>query len=78
MTAASTTPTTPVGADGGLGRWWSDQVRDYLRLRRSLGFELAWDSHLLEEFTAELAGRGAAVVTVADASGAARGPGIRP
>lgn len=67
MTAASTTPTTPVGADGGLGRWWSDQVRDYLRLRRSLGFELAWDSHLLEEFTAELAGRGAAVVTVADA-----------
>jgi integrase len=67
MTPASTTATKRVGADGGLGKWWSDQVADYLRLRRSLGFELAWDERLLREFTAELAGRGVAVLTVAEA-----------
>jgi hypothetical protein len=47
--------------------WWADQVADYLRLRRSLGFKLAWDEHLLNRFTAFLASREVRVVTVADA-----------
>lgn len=79
MTAAITTRTapdpmtgpmtgcTPAGVDDRLGAWWSGQVADYLRLRRSLGFKLAWDEHLLDRFTADLASRGVAVVTVADA-----------
>jgi hypothetical protein len=71
MTAAisteHTTTTSPVAADGDLARWWSRQVRDYLRVRRSLGFKLAWDEHLLDRYTAELAGRGVEVLSVVDA-----------
>lgn len=64
MTAAIAT--TDAGANV-LAVWWSAQVEDYLRLRRSLGFKLAWDEHLLGKFTAELASRDVHVVTVADA-----------
>lgn len=67
MNAARTPVSALSSADGDLGAWWSGQVADYLRLRRSLGFKLAWDEHLLKAFTANLASRGVAVVTVADA-----------
>lgn len=30
---------------------WEEHVDDYLRLRRQLGFTLAWDEHLLDQFT---------------------------
>lgn len=33
---------------------WDEYVADYLRLRRQLGFTLAWDEHLLGQFTAHL------------------------
>lgn len=33
---------------------WDEHVADYLRLRRQLGFTLAWDEHLLGQFTAHL------------------------
>ena len=33
---------------------WSAHVADYLRLRRQLGFALAWDEHLLGQLTAHL------------------------
>jgi len=58
--------TAPIAATDA-GAWWSPQVEDYLRLRRSLGFKLAWDEHLLAKFTADLASRDVRVVTVADA-----------
>lgn len=35
-------------------RTWDEHVTDYLRLRRQLGFKLAWDEHLLGEFTSHL------------------------
>lgn len=57
----------PAPAADGLALWWSERVADYLGLRRSLGFKLAWDEHLLEEFTADLTGCGARVLTVAEA-----------
>lgn len=63
----STATSTASGVDGWLSGWWSSQVGDYLRLRRSLGFKLAWDEHLLDQFTADLASRGVRVITVADA-----------
>lgn len=47
--------------------WWATQVADYLRLRRSLGFKMTWDEHLLSRFTAFLASREVRVVTVSDA-----------
>lgn len=34
---------------------WDEHVTDYLRLRRQLGFKLAWDEHLLGQFTTHLA-----------------------
>jgi integrase/recombinase XerD len=46
---------------------WDEHVADYLRLRRQLGFTLAWDEHLLGQFTAHLAAAGAEAITVADA-----------
>lgn len=33
---------------------WAGHVADYLRLRRQLGFKLAWDEHLLGQFTVHL------------------------
>lgn len=33
---------------------WGTGVADYLRLRRQLGFTLAWDEHLLGQFTVHL------------------------
>lgn len=33
---------------------WDEHVSDYLRLRRQLGFKLAWDEHLLGQFTTHL------------------------
>lgn len=33
---------------------WDEHVADYLRLRRQLGFTLAWDKHLLSQFTQHL------------------------
>lgn len=33
---------------------WGEQVADYLRLRRQLGFKLSWEEHLLGEFTEHL------------------------
>jgi integrase/recombinase XerD len=64
MTAAIMTTDA---AGSGLAAWWSAQVEDYLRLRRSLGFGLVWDEQLLGKFTADLASRDVRVVTVADA-----------
>jgi integrase len=46
---------------------WTGHVEDYLRLRRSLGFGLVWDEHLLRRFTADLARSGIAVLRVDDA-----------
>lgn len=46
---------------------WAGHVADYLRLRRSLGFTLAWDEHLLGQFTTDLARSGASILTVTDA-----------
>lgn len=46
---------------------WEDHVADYLRLRRQLGFTLAWDEHLLGQFTAHLATAGIEAITVTDA-----------
>lgn len=37
---------------------WDEHVADYLRLRRQLGFSLAWDEHLLGQFTQHLAAAG--------------------
>lgn len=48
---------------------WTRRLEDYLQLRRSLGFALVWDEHLLRRFTADLAERGIEAVTVADAIG---------
>lgn len=67
MNAASTPVSASAGAVGDLHVWWSEQVADYLRLRRSLGFKLAWDEHLLGRFTTDLAERDIGVITVADA-----------
>lgn len=33
---------------------WDEHVADYLRLRRQLGFSLAWDEHLLGQFSTHL------------------------
>ena len=46
---------------------WTGHVEGYLKLRRSLGFDLARDEHLLRRFTADLAASGTAVLRVADA-----------
>lgn len=46
---------------------WAGRVEDYLKLRRSLGFALVWDEHLLRRFTVDLARSGITVLTVADA-----------
>lgn len=54
-------------APGTMEATWAGRVEGYLRLRRSLGFGLVWDEHLLRRFTADLAGRGVGVLTVADA-----------
>lgn len=59
MTAQSPTPQA--------GSWWSAQVGDYMQLRRSHGFTLRWDEHLLGKFTADLSDRDIRVLTVADA-----------
>lgn len=43
---------------------WDEHVADYLRLRRQLGFSLAWDEHLLGQLTAHLAAAGAKRLTI--------------
>lgn len=43
---------------------WDEHVADYLRLRRQLGFSLAWDEHLLGQFTQHLATAGIERLTV--------------
>lgn len=50
-----------------LAETWSGRVGGYLKLRRSLGFDLAWHEHLLRQFTTDLTASGIAVLTVADA-----------
>lgn len=60
-------PAATVAPSESLTDTWAGRVEDYLRLRRSLGFALAWDEHLLRRFTAHLAQSGIAVLTVADA-----------
>jgi integrase/recombinase XerD len=42
---------------------WDEHVADYLRLRRQLGFTLAWDEHLLGQFTAHLDAAGTSHLT---------------
>ena len=42
---------------------WDAHVADYLRLRRQLGFALAWDEHLLGQFTAHLDAAGVSHLT---------------
>lgn len=44
---------------------WEAHVADYLRLRRQLGFTLAWDEHLLDQFTTHLNAAGARRLTTA-------------
>ncbi|MEX0886324.1 MAG: tyrosine-type recombinase/integrase [Phycisphaeraceae bacterium] len=44
---------------------WDEHVADYLRLRRKLGFSLAWDEHLLGQFTGHLDSVGAERLTTA-------------
>ncbi|MDN5896960.1 MAG: tyrosine-type recombinase/integrase [Nocardioides sp.] len=46
---------------------WEDHVADYLRLRRQLGAGLAWDEHLLGQYTAHLAASGDETITVTGA-----------
>ncbi|MEP6815467.1 MAG: tyrosine-type recombinase/integrase [Marmoricola sp.] len=46
---------------------WDEHVADYLRLRRQLGFTLAWDEHLLGQFTEHLDTVGSAAITISDA-----------
>lgn len=46
---------------------WDEHVSDYLRLRRQLGFTLAWDEHLLGQFTRHLDAAGIPAITVAEA-----------
>lgn len=46
---------------------WDEHVADYLRLRRQLGFTLAWDEHLLGQFTKHLDTAGIQAITVTDA-----------
>lgn len=45
--------------------FWDEHVADYLRLRRQLGFTLAWDEHLLGQLTAHLDTAGASHLTTA-------------
>ena len=42
---------------------WGQHVADYLRLRRQLGFTLAWDEHLLGQLTAYLDTAGIELLT---------------
>ena len=42
---------------------WEAHVADYLRLRRQLGFTLAWDEHLLDQLTTHLNATGAGLLT---------------
>lgn len=42
---------------------WEEEVADYLRLRRQLGFKLAWDEHLLGQFTEHLDAAGTGHLT---------------
>lgn len=44
---------------------WDERVADNLRLRRQLGFTLAWDEHLLGQLTAHLNAVGASRLTTA-------------
>lgn len=44
---------------------WGEHAADYLRLRRQLGFTLAWDEHLLDQFTARLDAAGLQHLTTA-------------
>jgi integrase/recombinase XerD len=60
-------PAATVAPSESLTDTWAGRVEDYLRLRRSLGFALTWDEHLLRRFTADLARSGIAALTVADA-----------
>ena len=46
---------------------WDEHVADYLRLRRQLGFTLAWDEHLLDQFTKHLGAARIEQITVSDA-----------
>ena len=42
------------GRRGTVMTGWDQHIADYLRLRRQLGFTLAWDEHLLGQFTRHL------------------------
>lgn len=42
---------------------WKTHVADYLRLRRQLGFTLAWDEHLLDQLTTHLNAAGTGLLT---------------
>ncbi|MDJ0315237.1 tyrosine-type recombinase/integrase [Arthrobacter sp. H35-D1] len=46
---------------------WEEHVADYLRLRRQLGALLAWDEHLLGQYTTHLASAGSLTITTANA-----------
>lgn len=46
---------------------WSDNVADYLRLRRQLGARLDWHEHLLQQFAAHLLACGIQAITVTEA-----------
>lgn len=46
---------------------WEEHVADYLRLRRQLGAFLAWDEHLLGQYTTQLAAAGSLTITTSNA-----------
>lgn len=53
---------------------WEEHVADYLRLRRQLGAILAWDEHLLGQYTTYLAAAGRLRITTANAVSWAQAP----
>lgn len=53
---------------------WEDHVADYLRLRRQLGAVLAWDEHLLGQYTTYLSAAGNLRITTANAVSWAQAP----
>lgn len=53
---------------------WEEHVADYLRLRRQLGAVLAWDEHLLGQYTTYLAAAGRLRITTANAVSWAQAP----
>ena len=59
-------------------RQWKQHAADYLRLRRQLGAILAWDEHLLDQYTTQLIADDVDVLTTAHATAWAQIPAEAP